>query len=97
MSNMIEDLDIEREELVLKKKLSEIEIRKQELENSDSYAVSTNTAFLENVKMGRIFEGFGDLADWLKIKHEQHWKGKNDSIVEITFKLKNKKELKEIK
>jgi len=75
-----------------KKDVKRLEETKKELIELNSYKISTNTAFLQNIELDKKFEGFGDFPDWLKIKHEQHWEGKNDSAVEVTFKIKEKKE-----
>ncbi len=76
----------------LKKKTREYEDELKDLIESDTFKISTNTAFLQNIKLQEKFEGFGFFPDWLKLKHQQMWDKQTDGDVEITFKIKIQKE-----
>jgi len=72
----------------LKDEIKELEKEEKWINESNVFKISTNTAHLLNIGLNEKFKGYGFFPDWLEKKHEQHWKGKNDSKVEITFKLK---------
>ena len=62
------------------------------LEGKNSFSFTTNTAYLSNQGIiGSFGIVGGRLGEWVNIKHGQHWKGMNDSIVEVTFKIVNPK------
>lgn len=69
------------------KELEELKEKQEQFLNQDSFKLKTNTAYLLNMKM---FDGWTDFVEWTETKHEQHWEGKVDSEVEVTFKLKRK-------
>ena len=70
----------------------ELKEEEKKIDESDVFKISTNTAYLLNIGLDEKFAGYGFFPDWLNKKQEQHWKGKNDSTIEITFKLKKQKE-----
>lgn len=65
------------------KAIEQIKERQQEFEESNTFRLVTNTAYLQNTK---TFEGWDNFCEWLEIKHEQHWAKMNDSSVEVTLK-----------
>jgi len=87
---MKEKLSITKKQKQLQEQINNLKKIEKEINEGNSYVIGTNTAFLLNSKIDEIFERFGYLSDWIRIKHEQHWEGKNDSSVEITFKVKQK-------
>jgi hypothetical protein len=75
-------------ELELEK--ANLEKVRKELEDSKIITLRTNTAFLLNSKVAEILGSSVNFKEWVEIKHEQHWKNLNDSIVEVTFKILTK-------
>jgi len=84
--------EIRKEIKKLQEKIKELEKEEKEVIESNVFKIATNTAYLLNIGLDEKFRGYGFFPDWLRTKHEQHWIGKNDSTIEITFKLKLKKE-----
>lgn len=89
------ELKIDKNIEEYKRKIQEYENIKKSLEEDFEYKFTTNTAYLLNMGVARIFEGFGHFPDWVRVKHEQHWKNICDSTCEVTFKI-NKKEVPEV-
>ena len=77
----------------LLKEIEDIETKDKNFQKQDSFKLSTNTAYLLNMKM---FSGWNDFREFIETKHEQHWSGENSSQVEVTFKIKGKKKAQEI-
>ena len=88
----MEELQIDKQIKQAQSNKAKYEKIKKELMENDIYKISTNTAFLQNIKLHEKFNGFGFFPDWLKIKHDQAWEKKIDGYVEVTFKFKSKKE-----
>jgi len=87
-------MEIDKQIEILREQIKNLELVKQEIEKSNIYKISTNTAFLLNNRFDEIFSGFGFFPDFLRLKHENHWSHKNSSQVEITFKVMECKEVK---
>lgn len=84
------ELDIDRMIIESEKEIKRLRDIKKKLEEEYTFTLITNTAFLQNAGITKAMDLFKNFPDWVKIKHEQHWKGLCDSECEITFKIKRK-------
>jgi len=84
MEKIIKSETLEKRKKEIKEQLENLKKKEEELRNSDTFKLLTNTAYLMNMK---VFEGWEGFREFIELKHEQHWKGENDSTIEVTFKV----------
>jgi hypothetical protein len=81
---MIRAKTIEERKKELELEIAKLDNLKKTFISSDTFKLSTNTAYLRNAK---IFDSWDNFQEFIAVKHDQHWAGECSSEVEVTFKI----------